>query len=78
VPDPMDAFPPASLDEALARNPEADAYINAVAQKAVELGRAPSWKAVVKGLAEFDVELGSTTNPVKRVVEARMARATSD
>lgn len=77
MPDPMDAFPPASLDEELERNPEADAYIDAVVGKALELGRNPSWEAVVKGLAEFGIQCGSTTNPVKRIVTARIKRAES-
>lgn len=77
MPDPMDAFPPASLDEELERNPDADAYLDAIVDKAVELGRNPSWEAVVKGLAEFDIRCGTTTNPVKRIVTARIKRAQS-
>ena len=78
MPDPMDAFPPQSLDEELRANPEADAYLDAIADKAVELGRTPSWVAVVKGLAEFGISRGTTTNPVKRVVEAKIAARATD
>ena len=75
MPDPMDAFPPVSLDKQLEANPDANDYIDMVVAIAVERGHNPSWKAVIAALGEYGIRV--TTNPVKRVVETRIKRAQS-
>lgn len=66
-----DAFPPGNLDEALARNPDADRYMNKVVERSLELGRRPSWKHVAQVLQSLGVLVGATENPVKRVYRQR-------
>lgn len=69
--EPDDAFPPASLDEALDRNPEANKYLERIIERSNELGRRPSWKAISDALRQRGVTVGASENPIKRVYRQR-------
>ena len=68
---PDDAFPPASLTEELARNPEADAYFNDVVKRSKEWQRTPSWAHMREVLLSLGVRVGVTDNPIKTVYRRR-------